>query len=62
MKKAILSWRNKFDLKLLAKRAPDCPPIVFDLSEAVRPREKVSEFLIESIEKYPDGGRLISSF
>ncbi len=45
--KSDLRWRNKFDLKLLAKRAPDCPPIVFDLSEAVKPREKVSEFLIE---------------
>ena len=45
--KSDLRWRNKIDLKLLAKSAPDCPPIVFDLSEASRPREKVSEFLIE---------------
>ena len=25
--KSDLRWRNKFDLKLLAKSAPDCPPI-----------------------------------
>ena len=42
-----LQWKNKIDLKLLAKYAPDCPPIIFDLSEAYRPREKVNEFLIE---------------
>jgi len=42
-----LRWKNKIDLKLLAKYAPDCPPIIFDLSEAYRPREKVNEFLIE---------------
>jgi len=45
--KSNLRWRNKFDLKLLARNAPDCPPILFDVSEASRPREKVSEFLIE---------------
>src|ERR1700730_6866375 len=42
-----LRWKNKVDLKQLAKFAPECPPIVFDLSETYRPREKVNEFLIE---------------
>ena len=42
-----LRWKNKVDLKQLAKFAPDCPSIVFDLSETYRPREKVNEFLIE---------------
>ena len=41
-----LKWSNKVDLKALAQQAPDCPPIIFDLSEADRPREKVSQFLI----------------
>ena len=41
-----LKWSNRVDLQLLAKYAPDCPPIIFDLSEAPKPREKVSEFLI----------------
>ena len=44
-----LRWKNKVDLKQLAKFAPDCPSIVFDLSETYRPREKVNEFLIESL-------------
>jgi hypothetical protein len=42
-----LRWKNKVDLKQLAKFAPECPSIVFDLSETYRPREKVNEFLIE---------------
>ncbi len=42
-----LRWKSKVDLKQLAKFAPDSPPIVFDLSETYRPREKVNEFLIE---------------
>ncbi|MGI0091748.1 MAG: ATP-binding protein [Nitrososphaerales archaeon] len=41
-----LRWKSLVDLRLLAKYAPDCPPIILDLSEADRPREKVSEFLI----------------
>ena len=41
-----LKWRNSVDLKALAQHAPDCPPIIFDVSEADRPREKVSEFLV----------------
>ncbi len=41
-----LYWSEKVDLKRLAKYAPDCPPIVFDLTEASRPKEKVNEFLV----------------
>ena len=41
-----LRWNQKPDLKVLAKNAPDLPPIILDLSEADRPREKVNEFLI----------------
>lgn len=41
-----LRWSSKIDPKLLAQYAPDCPPLVLDLSEADRPREKVSQFLI----------------
>ncbi len=41
-----LRWNNKVDLKLLAQYAPDCPPLILDLSEADRPREKVSQFLV----------------
>lgn len=41
-----INWSKKVDLKQLARFAPDCPPIILDLSEAARPREKVSEFLI----------------
>jgi DNA helicase HerA-like ATPase len=41
-----LKWSQKVDLKLLAKLAPESPPIILDLSEASRPREKVNEFLI----------------
>jgi hypothetical protein len=41
-----LRWSKKVDLKQLAKFAPDCPPIIFDISEASRPREKVNEFLV----------------
>ena len=41
-----LTWSKKVDLKQLAKFAPDCPPIILDISEAHRPREKVNEFLI----------------
>jgi hypothetical protein len=41
-----LKWSKKVDLKLLAKYAPDCPPIILDVSEAYRPKEKVNEFLI----------------
>lgn len=41
-----LKWSKKVDLKQLAKFAPDSPPIILDLSEAARPREKANEFLI----------------
>lgn len=41
-----LKWSKKVDLKLLAKYAPDCPPVILDVSEAYRPKEKVNEFLI----------------
>lgn len=41
-----LKWRNRIDLKALAQKAPDCPPIILDVSETDRPREKVSEFLV----------------
>ena len=41
-----LRWSGKVDLKLLAQYAPDCPPLILDLSEVDRPREKVSQFLI----------------
>jgi uncharacterized protein len=40
-----LKWSKKVDLKALGRYAPDCPPIILDLSEAARPREKVNEFL-----------------
>jgi uncharacterized protein DUF87 len=43
-----LKWSTKFDIRLLSKYAPDCPPIILDLSEAIRPREKVNEFLISA--------------
>jgi hypothetical protein len=42
-----IKWKDKIDLKMFAQKAPDLSPIVFDLSEASRPREKVNEFLIE---------------
>jgi uncharacterized protein len=45
--KSDIRWKDKIDLKMLAQKAPDLSPIVFDLSEASRPREKVNEFLIE---------------
>lgn len=45
--KCDIKWRDKVDLKLLAQKAPDHAPIVFDLSEAPRPKDKVNEFLIE---------------
>src|SRR5579872_4258006 len=45
--KSDIRWRDKVDLKLFAQKAPNLAPIVFDLSEASRPREKVNEFLIE---------------
>ncbi|MHB1868509.1 MAG: ATP-binding protein [Nitrososphaerales archaeon] len=41
-----LMWSKKVDLKQLARYAPDCPPIILDVSEVHRPREKVNEFLI----------------
>jgi hypothetical protein len=41
-----LNWSKKVDLKQLAKFAPDCPPMILDISEAARPRENVNEFLI----------------
>jgi hypothetical protein len=41
-----LKWSKKVDLKLLAKYAPDCPPVILDVSEAYHPKEKVNEFLI----------------
>jgi len=41
-----LRWSSRVDLKHLAQYAPDCPPLILDLSEADRPREKVSQFLI----------------
>ena len=41
-----LKWGNKVDLKQLAAIAPDTPPIIFDISEASRPKEKVNEFLV----------------
>lgn len=41
-----LKWRNSVNLRALAQNAPDCPPIIFDVSETDRPREKVSEFLV----------------
>lgn len=41
-----LFWSKKLDLKRLASYAPDCPPIIFDLTEASRAKEKVNEFLI----------------
>ncbi len=45
--KCDIRWKDKIDLKTFAQKAPDLSPIVFDLSEASRPREKVNEFLIE---------------
>lgn len=45
--KSDIKWRDKIDLKMLAQKAPDLSPIVFDLSEAPRPKDKVNEFLIE---------------
>jgi uncharacterized protein len=45
--KSDIKWRDKIDLKMLAQKAPGLSPIVFDLSEAVRARDKVNEFLIE---------------
>jgi len=45
--KSDIRWRDKIDLKMFAQKAPNLSPIVFDLSEASRPREKVNEFLIE---------------
>ena len=42
-----IKWSsNKVDLKLLARYAPDCPPLILDLSETDRAREKVGIFLI----------------
>lgn len=41
-----LRWSKKVDLKQLARYAPDSPPIILDLSEASRPKEKTDEFLI----------------
>ena len=38
-----LKWSKKVDLKLLAKYAPDCPPVILDVSEAYRPKEKVNQ-------------------
>ena len=43
--KSDLKW-NKVDLKLLAQYAPDCPPLILDLSETDKPREKVGAFLL----------------
>lgn len=45
--KSDVRWKDKIDLKTFAQKAPDLSPIVFDLSEASRPKEKVNEFLIE---------------
>ncbi len=45
--KCDLRWKDKIDLKALGKKAPDLAPIVFDISEVSRPREKVHEFLLE---------------
>ena len=44
-----LVFAKKVDLKQLAKYAPDCPPIILDLSETSRPREKVNEFLVRAL-------------
>jgi len=41
-----LAWSKNVDLKQLARYSPDCPPIILDVSEVHRPREKVNEFLI----------------
>jgi len=41
-----LTWSKNVDLRQLAKYASDCPPIILDVSEAHRPKEKVNEFLI----------------
>jgi uncharacterized protein len=40
-----LKW-GKIDLKLLARYAPDCPPLILDLSETDKPRDKVAAFLL----------------
>ena len=45
--KCDIRWKDRPDLKSLGKKAPDLSPIVFDISEAPRPREKVHEFLVE---------------
>ena len=44
--KSDLRWSKNVELNLLAGYAPDCPPIILDVSEASRPKEKVSQFLI----------------
>jgi uncharacterized protein len=41
-----LKWSRTVDLKQLAKFAPDSPPIIFDVSEVSRAREKTNEFLV----------------
>ena len=41
-----IKWGGKVDLKSLAKYALNSPPIILDLSDADRPRDKVNEFLI----------------
>lgn len=42
-----LKWSSgKLDLRLLARYAPDCPPLILDLSEADKPRDKVGLFLL----------------
>jgi hypothetical protein len=41
-----LKWSGRVDLKQLARFAPDSPPIIFDVSEVSRAREKTNEFLV----------------
>jgi hypothetical protein len=41
-----LRWSKKIELGLLARYAPDCPPIILDLSETGRVHDKVNQFLI----------------
>jgi uncharacterized protein len=44
--KSDLRWSKSVELNLLARYSPDCPPIILDLSETSRPKEKVNQFLI----------------
>lgn len=41
-----LNWNEGVNLNELAEHAAECPPIIFDVSETSRPREKVNQFLI----------------